>query len=142
LLGTPVIAKPAYPKQQAPPPVLFALAAAQPSPYYYAQTQGFRPGENETALAAPVAVGTPIAEIEVTADFANRDLISTAQGVYNGDGARVTHANFFWNSLTQIERLDRFPNLIRLTLRGNDLCSLRGVGSCQQLRWLDGERIF
>lgn len=141
VLGTAVIPKPAYPKQQAPPPVLFALAAAQPAPYYYAQPQGFRPGENDPALAAPIAVGTPIGEVEVTADFVNRDLISTAQGVYNGDGARVTHANFFWNSLTQIERLERFPNLIRLTLRGNDLRSLRGVGSCLQLRWLDGTRV-
>jgi len=183
-LGQPVIAKPAYPDQRAPPPVLFgASPVTANAPYVYAQPQGFRPSQHAAALATatpighttgddqpPTAQGTPVAQatpvayalpfgtgggdssrtsglesphgfrmpqVEMTADFTNGDLTSTGEADPVGDPRDITHANFFWNDIVRVDGLERFPNLVRLTLSGNRLTSLQGVHACPHLRWLD-----
>lgn len=40
---------------------------------------------------------------------------------------KVTHINLWHNDVSRIEGLAKYPNLLRLTLRSNDLSSLRGV---------------
>lgn len=70
VVGTPVIAKPAYPKQSAPPSVLFAQPVAPAAQggagatYFYAQPQGFQPSPFAAAVATavPVASGVPVAQ--------------------------------------------------------------------------------
>ncbi|KAJ1628916.1 hypothetical protein T492DRAFT_1014778 [Pavlovales sp. CCMP2436] len=144
-LGTPVVALPAYPKQTAPPPLLFGAptSGSVSTPYYHAQPQGFAPSPYAAAVAtaAPVAVGVSVAQAppraEVTARFTEGDLTNTGEVLYAGNHLEVAHANFFWNSITRLDGLDRFPNLIRLTLRGNELVQVIGLEACPNLRWLD-----
>jgi len=40
---------------------------------------------------------------------------------------RVTHINLWNNDITRIEGLEKYPNLLRLTLKSNDLRSVRGI---------------
>lgn len=146
VLGTAVVAQPAYPEQKAPPQALFAhsvpAGSVQPA-YYYAAPQGFQasPYAAAVATAIPVAQGVPVQQprVEVTASFTNGDRVSTGahQAQYSGNLLDVTHANFFWNNVERIEGMERFPNLIRLTLRGNHLRNLVGLDACPHLRWLD-----
>lgn len=135
VLGSPVIAQPAYADQKVPPHVLFGQPAAAGSPFFYSQPQGFAASPH--AQAMPATGATQVAAIEVTADFTNGDLRNTATPRYAGDARAVTHANFFWNDISRLDGLARFPNLIRLTLRGNKLSTLVGLDACPFLRWLD-----
>jgi hypothetical protein len=165
MLGKPVIAQPAYPEQQAPPAVLFGRTPITNSAYYYSHPEGFQPSPLTLATAMPIGAaprpGVPMAyaapapqsmggptlhrhlsgdrdvPYEVVANFTNADLTNTAHARYAGDGRAVTHANFFWNDIARIDGLERFPNLIRLTLRGNHLVTLHGISACPHLRWLD-----
>ena len=40
---------------------------------------------------------------------------------------RVTHINLWNNDVSRIEGLEKYPNLLRLTLKSNDLTSLKGI---------------
>jgi len=118
MVGTPVIAAPAYPEQRAPPLVLFGRTAATGgATFYYSQPQGFQPSPfaqavatatpvGQGAVGVPIATGVPIAQgvrighavpaareprDEVTASFTNGDLRSTDVR-YAGDAWSVSHA--------------------------------------------------
>lgn len=167
VIATPVVPAPAYPQQRAPPTPLLTARGASQSQFYYADPHGFRPNPHAQAIAvgtpvtqaqassAPVAAATLVssatpqavpvqAMAEVTADYSsgNPPRSTTADRVSfvpGGNPALVTHANYFWNDIHTISpaSLSRFPNLIRLTLRGNHLVQLNGLEACPNLRWLD-----
>ena len=49
----------------------------------------------------------------------------------------TTHVNLWNNDISKIEGLNKFPNLLRLTLRSNEIKNLYGVSEARNLRWLD-----
>jgi hypothetical protein len=73
---------------------------------------------------------------ETCADFSDDDHKSTNQP-YSGDYWKVSHLNYFSNYLETIQGLSAYPNLMRLTLRENNLKSLAGISESPYLRWID-----
>eukprot|EP00944_MAST-04C_sp_MAST-4C-sp1_P012651 g12651.t1 len=49
----------------------------------------------------------------------------------------TTHLNLWNNDVAVIENLSKFPHLMRLTLRSNEIRSLRGLNQGRSLRWID-----
>eukprot|EP00003_Mantamonas_plastica_P005976 TRINITY_DN1487_c2_g1_i1.p1 TRINITY_DN1487_c2_g1~~TRINITY_DN1487_c2_g1_i1.p1 ORF type:complete len:309 (-),score=106.39 TRINITY_DN1487_c2_g1_i1:54-980(-) len=78
----------------------------------------------------------PTKESDWTLDVSEGEITST-NIPYDGDFYSITHINFFDNNIKKISGLDRFPNLMRLTLRHNCLTQLKGVNEAPNLRWLD-----
>ena len=64
-----------------------------------------------------------------TATFCDAPQLLTAlfQRLFSNGSSppQVTHLNFYWNDIARIEGLGGFPNLMRLTLKGNHLTSMQ-----------------
>eukprot|EP00756_Hemistasia_phaeocysticola_P027808 Hpha_TRINITY_DN16141_c0_g1::TRINITY_DN16141_c0_g1_i1::g.6009::m.6009 len=165
MVGIPVAPVAAYPYQTVPnpyyhqPPAAFyptsepvtgvpvgkgeKESAPVPPPFYYGPPADWQP----PAMMQPPPVYSPpeappavtqeyAPKAEVTAAFTNGDR-TTTDGFYSGPAEEVTHLNYHSNYLSSLQGLNRYPNLLRLTLAWNDLTSLQGIEGCRYLRWID-----
>lgn len=104
----------------------------------------------------PSALHKAEAITEYTIDCVNGEEDTTDVWCAAGEAERVTHLNLYHvrsrrlaltsqsspppppqNNVLRIERLEKFPCLLRLTLRSNNLNTLAGVHRAFYLRWLD-----
>ena len=130
-----------------PPPT--QAPTAPPPPYYYgAPTGGVAPynpyGDAVTCAPSAPPAGAPLEPTttyqpsqEITTDFSRNEHTCTSAAAATGNPT-ATHLNFHDNRLRSLGGLERFPNLLRLTVSWNDLQSLQGLEKAPYLRWVDG----
>jgi|UniRef100_A0A7S4GH43 hypothetical protein len=143
--GQPAGQQPAPAWQTAPPHQ--QPQQQQPPPFYYGVPQNYQPPPYAPQDVGPVLPpqpnGAPIAPTqayhpnpEVTADFSNAEWKKTDRR-YNGNYYTVTHLNYYSNYVNELSNLNWYPSLMRLTVRENELRSLKGIEAVPYLRWID-----
>eukprot|EP00668_Euglena_longa_P034067 GGOE01043794.1.p1 GENE.GGOE01043794.1~~GGOE01043794.1.p1 ORF type:complete len:368 (+),score=102.62 GGOE01043794.1:158-1105(+) len=118
-----------------PPPYFYGIPVGF-SPPPYAPHSTFRPPQLPNGEAATTPTQGYAPAVEATADFSGHDHKTTNQP-YAGDHSCVTHLNFFDNHVRKLEGLSKWPALLRLTVKWNDLKSFQGLQEASYLRWID-----
>jgi len=92
--------------------------------------------EQQIALGVPVYETPP--QEEYTLDFQDGVEKTTGELPCRPENLwRVAHINLWNNDVVSIVGLEKYPNLMRLTLRSNDIKTLSGIQAAPNLRWVD-----
>ena len=89
--------------------------------------------QQEIKIVHPRAVQKP----EKVLDYSDGDEETTDVWCQAEEQFDTTHLNLWNNDISKIEGLNKFPNLLRLTVSSNELKNLYGVSDAKNLRWLD-----
>ncbi len=98
--------------------------------------------QQQPVVAKCTVIADPTPSMEVSVEYLDGDETTTDVWVSPRMDAPVntinaTHLNLWNNDVAKIENLGKFPNLMRLTLRSNEIRSLRGLNEARSLRWAD-----
>jgi len=98
--------------------------------------------QHQPVVAKCIVVVDPNPPMEVSTEYLDGDETTTDVWVSERMDAPVnifntTHLNLWNNDVATIQNLGKFPNLMRLTLRSNEIRSLRGLNEARCLRWAD-----
>lgn len=134
-LAQPISLIPAYAGQLLPPEYLHAADKASANRLRYS----VRPPLSISGHPVQGPEDHEVPTEEVSVRFTNGARRSTRLSAVDipSTADRASHVDFSRNYITRCEGLSVFHNAIRLTLRENELGSLRGISDMTGLRWID-----